>query len=398
MIQTPGSQNQTSIQPASRSTVGYDIIEANYRSNLLDDVIRDSRIFLQSEPNHPKVNAIYGQSLFTQGKVAEAIPYLENAVVLGQAVTFRAFRGKILLNSESLDNVFIEVSDKAFAFQSKDESFVAEFSKLSEVAFVSNQSGMAYISVRGEFLYTEAKNKKQKTEKNKQIFLVAPMAGITKAAGGANILTGGATTINRIACSNCEVWTKEVVRFLNRCRTGEVKLNAVETVTSMRSGPLNNSKTVERPSAEFYPYVSERAFQMAIPRNWKAMPNGDMIFATDGARDGTAITHGAMVIFSNALYDRLPDAVRAVSQDILSGNTYLRLTGSTNAKLSGRDATVVSLEGRSPTTGKVEVAYLYIALLKDKRAVTFVFVCPDEERSVYQDTFNRMVASIRFKD
>ena len=71
----------------SRAIGSLELIESNFQSNLLDEVIKDGESFLASQPDHARVNLRVGQSYFGKNKYREAMPYLEKAYLAGELIS-----------------------------------------------------------------------------------------------------------------------------------------------------------------------------------------------------------------------------------------------------------------------------------------------------------------------
>lgn len=215
------SVTETKNTPSNRQIPSIELIEANYRSNLLDDVIRDANIFLEENPNHPKANLMLGLSLFTKTKHQESMPYIEKALAFGEVVGFRTATTQIWITKSE----FRFDEDKNFYLTNWTNIKSFEVQQTAEYGF--------QILIKGDFNFIEAKTKKSKEKKNKEFLFISDLAQ-SQVYGPKQILgttfPGGVMKVCKT--KECENWTKELVRLFNRCKTGEIQRN-FETQTSV---------------------------------------------------------------------------------------------------------------------------------------------------------------------
>ncbi|MBV9958481.1 MAG: caspase family protein, partial [Acidobacteria bacterium] len=88
----PSAPSAPSAPPPTRSTVSLELIESNFRSNLLGEVIKDGESFLASQPEHGRVNLRVGQSYFLKNQYSQAMPYLERAFLPGESILLPVMR------------------------------------------------------------------------------------------------------------------------------------------------------------------------------------------------------------------------------------------------------------------------------------------------------------------
>jgi hypothetical protein len=193
---------------AARSTVNLNLIESNFQSNLLDEVIKDGESFLASQPDHGRVNLRVGQSYFLKNRYSEAVPYLERAFVAGESIILPLKRHRKSLGIyDALENGVISVTAAGLQMQFGDDTYALPFAQIERLEAQSDP-------VRGVLMYLKGAvtNKKGKTE-NKDYKLFAPTAGIVQMRDNAG------NPIPVAVCQACESWTTEVVKFINRSRT-----------------------------------------------------------------------------------------------------------------------------------------------------------------------------------
>jgi hypothetical protein len=192
----------------TRSTVSLELIESNYQSNLLDEVIKDGQNFLAAQPDHGRVNLRVGQSYFGKSMYSEAMPYLERAVHAGESFGFVVKRHRKSLGIfDDLENGSLSVGPAGLQLQFGDDTYQMPFAQIERLEAQADP-------VRGMLIYLKGAvvNKKGKTEK-KDYKLFAPTAGIVQ------MMNNAGQQIPVAVCRGCETWTAEVVKFINRSKT-----------------------------------------------------------------------------------------------------------------------------------------------------------------------------------
>lgn len=216
-IQPPVSIQPTTppVSTLTRSTVSLDLIESNFQSNLVDEVIRDGESFLASQPDHGRVNLRVGQSYFRKNQFREATPYLERAILGGESIGLAVKRHRKALGIyDALENGVINVTPAGLQMQFGGDTYTLPFAQIERLEAQADP-------VRGVLIYLKGAvvTKKGKTE-NKDYKLFAPSAGIVQTRDNYG------NQVPVAVCQGCESWTTEVVKFINRSKTaGPAKTN-----------------------------------------------------------------------------------------------------------------------------------------------------------------------------
>jgi Zn-dependent protease with chaperone function len=157
---------------------------------------------------------------------------------------------------------------------------------------------------------------------------------------------------------------------------------------------------VELPAVRTRSYSSGNWIQMTVPNNWKDFPNqSEVWFAPTGAYGDQGITRGALIGLYKPQSKNLGEATEEYVGGILKGNDYLsQRNGYTRTTISGRTAFSTVLSGRSPVTGKTEIATVYTTQLRDGQLFYIVTVSPEDEASNYRAAFRSTVLSIRLSE
>ncbi len=185
-----------------------ELIESNFQSNLMDEVIKDGESFLSSQPDHARVNLRVGQAYFLKSQFQEAMRYMEKAFLAGESISLPLKRHRKAMGLfDALENGVINVTTAGLQMQFGSDTYQLPFAQIERLEAQADP-------VRGMLIYLKGGvvNKKGKTE-NKDYKLFAPSAGIVQARDAAG------NQIPVAVCRGCESWTTEVVKFINRSKT-----------------------------------------------------------------------------------------------------------------------------------------------------------------------------------
>ena len=162
------------------------------------------------------------------------------------------------------------------------------------------------------------------------------------------------------------------------------------------------SGNVDLPSTRYRSYNGGNLFQVNVPDNWRDLPsNSSVTFSPEGAYGDAGgqfiFTHGVMIGVENAQSNNLRQATDDYIRALLQGNQHLRAQTRNYQQgvIDRRTALAMTFAGRSPNTGRTEVATVYTTLLRDGTLFYMISVAPQEDYRRYQNTFNTMLRSVR---
>lgn len=160
------------------------------------------------------------------------------------------------------------------------------------------------------------------------------------------------------------------------------------------------SSRVPYPSSRTVTYTGGNFLQMRVPSNWQRFESGSSVtFAPNGAYGDNGITHGALVGVARTNRRDLAQDTQDYVRGVLQANNYLRQqSGYSRTSLDGRTAYTTTLAGRSPVTGRTEVATVVTTQLRNGDLFYIVFVAPQSESRRYSRTFRNMLNSIDLRD
>ena len=169
--------------------------------------------------------------------------------------------------------------------------------------------------------------------------------------------------------------------------------------------PISNgrySSRVELPSSQTRTF-SGNGIQMSVPDNWQQFPTQDSVwFAPQGAYGDQGITRGALVGTTQTSSSNLQQATQDYVNNLLQaeGNNYLQQqsAGSARTTISGRNAYVTTLSGRSPLTNQNEIVTVYTTQLRNSYLFYVTTVSPQSEALNYNNAFRNMIRSIQLND
>jgi Zn-dependent protease with chaperone function len=195
--------------------------------------------------------------------------------------------------------------------------------------------------------------------------------------------------------------TQSRLRQLPKAQT--MKEIEAKAKNNQGQSPTANGKyesRVELPSSRTRNYSSGNWIRMTVPSNWQEFPaESEVWFAPQGAYGDSGITHGALVGIYRGNSTDLAQATEDYVDGILQSNDYLRKRSNYSQTYVGnRQGYGIVLSGRSPITGRTEVATVYTTMLKTGDLFYIVTVSPENESASYTNAFRNMVRSIRLSD
>jgi hypothetical protein len=173
------AQPVNNAQPANEATLRE--IELSFRSNLFDDTIRHATRFLQTTPNSPQAHAYLGFALLAKKDVDNSVLHLEQAVLLGEAITLPVKRLREPLLGHGLDEAAVTLTRDTVAIRSGNSLFQAGFAALSESRMANYNNTCPIAFLKGRFV--EGNNNKTKTS-DKGFNLFPPSATLRQVQQG----------------------------------------------------------------------------------------------------------------------------------------------------------------------------------------------------------------------
>ncbi|MEZ5427457.1 MAG: M48 family metallopeptidase [Pyrinomonadaceae bacterium] len=200
--------------------------------------------------------------------------------------------------------------------------------------------------------------------------------------------------------------TRDFERIQSKLRRMPKAPTMAEIEQNAKNNPRNPTasgkyeSSVPYPSSRMRSYSGGNFLRMSIPNNWEDFTTeSSATFAPKGAYGDQGITHGAMIGLVKTRSTGLLDATEEYVNGVLQGNSYLRQQNNySRASIDGRQAYTTTLSGRSPVTGKTEVATVYTTQLRNGALFYVVTVTPENEASRYSYAFRNLIRSIDLKD
>lgn len=199
--------------------------------------------------------------------------------------------------------------------------------------------------------------------------------------------------------------TQNYMRSLPKAKTME-EIEKGAQGGQQQPSPTANGKyerNVPNPSGSLRTY-SNSGLSVNIPSNWRDFSEQDQnsvqfTFTPDGAYGDQGITHGALIGVQRSNGGNLQQEFDNYVKGILQGNSYLQARSNyTNTTLNNRNALAVVLGGRSPITGRNEVATIYGTQTNNGSLFYVVTVVPEDQAALYQNTFRNIVRSLRLNE
>ena len=160
---------------------------------------------------------------------------------------------------------------------------------------------------------------------------------------------------------------------------------------------------VPPPSRQYRTVQGGQLFTVSVPTNWQAVTSNNSVKYVPqnayGDYNGTStLTHGVELGVTSASSRDLSQATQTLIDGFVQGNSGMRIASQQESiRLSGRNAIVTPLEGRS-ALGGVERVEVHTTLLANGDLFYVVTVAPERELDTYGPAFDRVVNSIRINE
>jgi hypothetical protein len=189
---------------AMRSSASLDVIERNFRSNLIDDVIRDAEAYLASQPGDAKASWYLGRSYFLKHDYQAGIPHLVKAFEAGMAVSFDVKRHRTFIADEYLEPAVLTVHKDGLELAMGKDSVKVPFDRIREMHL---EKGGTKPTPRLHLKL--AVTEKDGKIKDKTYNLYSTLATVEEFVNRDN------NKIKYVDCNGCDPWTAAVVKFIN---------------------------------------------------------------------------------------------------------------------------------------------------------------------------------------
>jgi len=162
-------------------------------------------------------------------------------------------------------------------------------------------------------------------------------------------------------------------------------------------------EAVPAPSRQYRTEQGGQLFQVSVPTNWQTVSSETSVkFVPQNAygefEGQSTLTHGVELGVARASSRDLNQATQSLIDGFVQGNSGMRIAARQEAfRLSGRNAIVTPLEGRS-ALGGVERVEVHTTLLANGDLFYLLTVAPERELGTYGPAFDRVVQSVRLSD
>jgi beta-barrel assembly-enhancing protease len=160
---------------------------------------------------------------------------------------------------------------------------------------------------------------------------------------------------------------------------------------------------VPAPSRQYRTVQGGKLFSVSVPANWQAVSSNSSIkYVPQNAygeyQGQSTLTHGVELGVARASARDLDQATQTLIDGFVRGNDGMRIAGrEENFRLSGRNAIVTPLEGRSALGGNERIE-VHTTLLNNGDLFYLLTVVPEREVGAYGPAFDRVVSSVRLND
>jgi Zn-dependent protease with chaperone function len=175
-----------------------------------------------------------------------------------------------------------------------------------------------------------------------------------------------------------------------------------ETGNGGRTSTGTPGRPVPPPSSQLRP-LNAGVFQANVPSNWTTLSGSNTVRVVPengyGPLNGkTVFTHGVEFGVANASSRDLREATTTWLRAIAQSNPDLRRSGDAQSvRLSQRSAIVTPLTNPSPLGGEERIE-VYTLFLSDGHLFYYLSVTPEADAQTFQQTFDRIMQSIKLTD
>jgi hypothetical protein len=162
-------------------------------------------------------------------------------------------------------------------------------------------------------------------------------------------------------------------------------------------------EAVPAPARQYRTVQGGQLFTVSVPVNWQPVTSNNSIkYVPQNAygdyRGATTLTHGVELGVARASSRDLQQATQTLIDGFVRGNEGMRVAGREEiSRLSGRNAIVTPLEGRS-ALGGAERVEVHTTMLSNGDLFYLLTVVPEREIGAYGPAFARVVSSVRLND
>jgi hypothetical protein len=162
-------------------------------------------------------------------------------------------------------------------------------------------------------------------------------------------------------------------------------------------------EAVPPPSRQYRTVQGGQLFTLSVPSNWQPVSSNNSIKYVPqnayGDYEGqSTLTHGVELGVARASSRDLAQATQTLINSFVRGNSGMRqVSAEEYFRLSGRDAIVTPLLGRSALGGNERVD-VHTTMLSNGDLFYLLTVVPERESGTYGQAFNRVVNSVRIND
>ena len=162
-------------------------------------------------------------------------------------------------------------------------------------------------------------------------------------------------------------------------------------------------EAVPAPSRQYRTAQGGQLFTVSVPSNWQAVSSNNAVkFVPQNAygefEGQTTLTHGVELGVARASSRDLNQATQELIEGFIQSNSGMRVAARQEVfRLSGRNAIVTPLEGRS-ALGGAERVEVHTTMLANGDLFYLLTVAPERELGTYGPAFDRVVNSVRLTD
>lgn len=200
-------------------------------------------------------------------------------------------------------------------------------------------------------------------------------------------------------CDSCPVWNS-----INNGESSRPALRKVRPRLDPNGSPATSSlPALPASSYRIYNYLNYCSFN--LPTNWQEFSNGNtMAFSPKNGysisqRGTNDYSYGTMIGSTKVQNRDLKQGTAALTASFINSNTGMKQQGQVGrVTISGREAMMVTLIGKSTLGRGAEIITVYTAILRNGSMLYIITIVPEGEQQNYKTAFATLINSIRFND
>jgi len=205
--------------------------------------------------------------------------------------------------------------------------------------------------------------------------------------------------VNPLPANRAFAEVKAHLDSLPKAPTTEEAASAARTASVPSRDGARPGGRVELPSTNYRTYTEGNLFRVAVPANWRELPNNDSVtFAPDGAHGQGIFTHGIQLGVSRNESHDLLDATDELLASLAQGNPNMSRPSAYERVTIGGHRGVRAVVSNAAADGQREAIGVVTTQLRNGNLFYAITVVPEDRLASYRGVFDRVLNSVRLNE